>query len=93
MNLYKPGQLEIPTNSIEPFCLWAVFKYRQTSGPQVMHTGMRISHLTLRIDKGFVNKIRYSYPEDLNNVEYFRFLNFVTEWNSILQNFNLDSFE
>jgi hypothetical protein len=76
--------LHIPPGAPDPFCLWASFAYRQISGPGVF-TGRRVSNLALRTDRGHINKVRYTYPEDAGEHGFAGFLGFVVEWTYLVQ--------
>lgn len=81
-----PGFLHLPRDAADPFCIWAVFVYRQPLGPGVEFPGRSVSHLALRTDRGYVNKVRYTYPEDegLADKRYGGFLAFFVEWTAVL---------
>ena len=85
----------IPPDKPEPFCLWASFSYRQAPGPEVLFVGRQISHLTLRTDRGFINKVRYSYPdmEEANEVQFRSFLGFLLEWTAAVQQFSYSTID
>jgi hypothetical protein len=82
--------LHVPPDAPEPFCLWAAFSYRQPPGPEIFFTGRQISHLTLRTDLGFINKVRYSYPdiEEIKEAQFRDFLAFLFEWTTAVQEFS-----
>ncbi|MBY0228865.1 MAG: hypothetical protein K2W96_06285 [Gemmataceae bacterium] len=79
--------LHLPTDAPEPFCLHACFAYRQEPGEGVAHEGMRVSHLALRIDRGFINKVRFTYPDDADfaRVAAEAFLVFLLGWAKAVQ--------
>jgi hypothetical protein len=77
--------LHLPSGSPEPFCLWAAFGYCQAPGPAATDDGPRSSHLTLRIDRGHVNKVRYTYPAERDEEELPRFLQFLLEWTAAVR--------
>lgn len=83
--------LHIPQDEPEPFCLWGIFTYRQAPVPDVFFTGKQKSHLTLRTDHGFINKIRYTYPdyEETEDDSFKSFLFFILEWNAAIQQFTV----
>ncbi len=54
--------LHLPADSLVPMYLWAAFYYRQAPGPGVDYLGFRFSHVLLRTDGGYINKVRYTYP-------------------------------
>jgi hypothetical protein len=82
LEILKHEFLYLPKDATDPFCIWVAFTYLNFAGRQ-------ISHLALRIDQGFINKIRYSYPdiEGLEEKQYDSFLAFLTEWTSAVQQF------
>ncbi len=90
LELVSSQYLHLPPDSPEPFCLWAALRFHQPPGPQVFYTGPQISHLTLRSDRGYFNKVRYSYPESETSADKrFRgFLIFLVEWTSQVQSFS-----
>jgi len=81
--------LHVPLDAPEPFCLWGIFTYRQAKGDDVLFTGKQVSHMTLRTDHGFINKVRYTYPdsEDTEYEDFEGFLLFLLEWNDAVQEF------
>ncbi len=82
--------LHLPPEAPEPFCLWAAFSYRSVVDPQASSAGRTVSHLTLRTDLGFINKVRYSYSEDeqLKEAQFHAFLFFLLEWTAAVQEFS-----
>lgn len=69
--------LHIPADAPQPLCLFGSFYYRKTLRPGVVHEGFRHSHLFLRTDCGFINKVRYTFLDpatDTNNEEMIQFL-------------------
>jgi hypothetical protein len=77
--------LHIPETAPEPFCLWAAFNYRQAPGPQIAFEGRRMSHLALRTDRGYINKVRFTYPESMEASAFPAFLTFLQEWTHAVQ--------
>jgi len=77
--------LHIPQNAPEPFCLWAAFQYRQAPGPETAFEGQRMSHLALRTDRGYINKVRFTYPESMEASAFPVFLAFLQEWTHAVQ--------
>jgi hypothetical protein len=71
--------LVLPVTDPEPTYLSAVFYYRQAPGPHNHYDGMRYSHLAVRTDGGYVNKVRYTYPETVGDAQEDVIL-FLTEW-------------
>lgn len=76
--------LHLPPDSTDPFCLWASFVYRQTPGPNVSYEGRRVSNLALRIDRGYINKVRYTHPEEAGEEGLTGFLAFLVEWTDLV---------
>jgi hypothetical protein len=72
--------LVLDADPASPFCLWAAFSLAQNPGPGTSHTGPRISHLVLRTDRGYINKIRYTYPEPAPEGVFASFVDFITGW-------------
>lgn len=81
--------LYLPQDDCDPFCLWASFMYNWAPGPGINYTGQLMSHITLRTDRGFINKVRYSYPytEEIAEIGTKVFLHFLLEWTHAVQNF------
>jgi hypothetical protein len=81
--------LYLPQDAPDPFCLWAIFTFNQPPGPDVLFTGKQMSHIALRTDRGFINKVRYSYPfsEEMVEVKLNGFLTFWVEWTVAVQKF------
>lgn len=75
--------LRIPPEADDPFCLWASFTYRQVAGPglpEIDFEGRRFSHLALRSDRGYINKVRYTCPEGSEDGGFNGFMDFLVEW-------------
>ncbi len=81
--------LYIPADAADPFCLWAGFAYRQATSPLDSHLLMRVSHLAVRTDRGYINKVRFTHLEGSNEEEvgFDRFLAFLVEWTTTVQDF------
>lgn len=77
--------LHIPDNAPIPMYLWAAFYYRQAPGPRTDYEGMRYSHLALRTDKGYINKVRYTYPDTLVQHAAQNLMAFLIEWYNAVQ--------
>jgi hypothetical protein len=79
---HRMQYLHLPPDGPDAFCLWASFSYRQKPSAQVVFTGPRVSHLAVRADRGYFNKIRFTYPEDeaKERDRFGVFLRFVVEW-------------
>lgn len=93
---HKSEFLHIPDNEPEPFCLWSAFSYYKYSESGDDFTKRRTSHLTLMTDRGFINKIRYTYPsyKDMNEQAEFAvfggFIAFLLEWTDTVRKFTSD---
>jgi len=85
--------LHIPSDAPNPFCLWGVFTYRLPSSQGVSYLGTRVSHLALRTDRGYINKVRFTYPQDedegVEEINFDRFKSFLVEWSIAVQEFGL----
>jgi hypothetical protein len=89
------GYLYIPAAATEPLCLWASFAYTPNTGqplPTTDHPGRSVtdigrkhSHLALRTDGGYINKIRYTYPAEDADKGFAAFRDFVFEWTNFIQ--------
>lgn len=81
--------LYFPQDDPDPFCLWASFTYNKAPGPGIIYTEQLISHITLRTDRGFINKVRFSYPynEEVLGVARRQFIIFLIEWTLAVQSF------
>ena len=96
---HKSEFLHIPDDDPEPFCLWSAFSYyiySEYSKSDEDFTKRRTSHLTLRTDRGFINKVRYTYPsyKDMTEQTEFAgfagFIAFLLEWTKTVRNFSSD---
>lgn len=83
--------LHLPPDAADPFCLWACFAYRQAPQPGVTYTGVRVSNLALRTDRGLINKLRYTYPDtpEMKDTGLRGFLMFLLEWTLAVQSFGV----
>jgi len=90
------GYLNLPPESPEPFCLGASFAYRQNPKAHIPvvfpekegtinDVGRLVSHMTLRVDRGYINKIRFNDPEDAGEAGFTGFLGFIFEWTQAVQ--------
>lgn len=90
------GYVTLEPESNEPFCLGASFAYRQNAAapvPQVFpkregavnDVGRLVSHLALRTDRGYVNKVRFNHPEAAGEAGPAGFLGFTVEWTHAVQ--------
>lgn len=91
--ILRTGYLSVPSDAPEPICLCASFAYRQNADAPVPaplegavnDVGRLVSHLALRIDRGYINKIRFNYLEDAGEGGFTGFLNFLVEWTNLIQ--------
>lgn len=61
--------------------LWVAMRYQQRKNDEGDDVQDRISHLAVRCDGGYINKVRYTYPATLpSKVAYSGFLLFLFEW-------------
>ena len=73
--------LNLPEVGPEPHFLFATFCYRQAGGPDTQFTGPRVSHLALRIDRGLIDKVRYTYLQGPGDEESYQdCLRFLRDW-------------
>ena len=93
------GYINLTPDAADPFCLGASFAYRQNADAPVPVVGIPgkegtgvindigrlVSHMTLRIDRGYINKVRFNYPEDAGEAGFSGFLNFLSEWTYLVQ--------
>jgi len=77
--------LHIPDNSPDPMYLWAAFYYRQAPAPGVVDEGYRYSHILIRTDGGYINKVRYTYPERVKNDASRDMIQFLLDWDAALR--------
>jgi hypothetical protein len=83
--------LRLPGSNLEPKCwMWSAFRYKPAS-PQKISTFDLVSHLAMRIDRGFINKVRYTYSGHLEEQEFSHFLEFLVEWRQAVQSFQIDT--
>ncbi len=57
--------LAMPPDSPDPIWLWAAIRYRPIMKAGVRSDADRISHLAVRSDGGYINKVRYTYSASL----------------------------
>jgi hypothetical protein len=75
------GPLNVPPEAAEPAWVWAAMRYRPVKGPGNDDDQDRVSHLAVRTDGGYINKVRYTYPAALPpSLAYSSFLLFLFEW-------------
>lgn len=90
------GYLNLPPESPEPFCLGASFAYSQNPEAPIPlvfpnkegtinDVGRIVSHLALRTDRGYINKVRYNYPEEAGQAGFAGFLAFFMQWTQSVQ--------
>lgn len=92
------GYINVPPDAPDPLCLCASFTYRQDSGasvpvvfpekegtPVITDIGRLVSHMALRTDRGYINKVRFNYPEEAGEGGFAGFLNFMVEWTRVVQ--------
>ena len=90
------GYLNLSPDSDEPFCLGASFAYRQNpaapipvvfpgKGGVVNEVGRVVSHLALRTDRGYINKVRFNHPEAAGESGFAGFVGFTVEWTQAVQ--------
>jgi hypothetical protein len=80
--------LHLQPDAPHPFCLWASFVFRQVPGPGiplVSFPGRCVSNMALRTDRGYINKVRYTYPEETAEDGFAGFLAFLAEWTEFVQ--------
>ncbi len=90
------GYLNLSPESDEPFCLGASFAYRQNpdapvplvlreEGGAINDVGRLVSHLALRTDRGYINKVRFNHPESAGEAGFAGFVGFTVEWTQAVQ--------
>jgi len=77
--------LHLPDDAPDPMYLWAAFRYRQAPGPFVVDDGFRFSHVFLRTDSGYINKVRYTYPEHIAASVGADMIRFLLAWHEAVQ--------
>jgi hypothetical protein len=85
LELHASQYLHIPDTAPEPMYLWAVFAYRQAAGPGTAYEGPRYSHLALRTDRGYINKVRYTYPAATVQLAEPGLIPLLTDWHAAVQ--------
>jgi hypothetical protein len=97
--ILNSGYVRVPQDAAEPLCLCASFTYRLNSNAPLPKVGIPAkegtgvindigrltSHLALRIDRGYINKVRFNHPEELGERGFGGFLRFVMEWTNAVQ--------
>ena len=90
------GYLNLDPDSDEPFCLAASFAYAQNpeapvplvfAGKEgvINDVGRLVSHLALRTDRGYINKVRFNHPEAAGEAGFAGFAGFTVEWTQAVQ--------
>jgi len=81
--------LNFPKDDPQPFWHYASFTYKRADEEGSIYTDPLISHIALRIDRGFINKVWFSYPNtvELSEVGIRGFFDFLIEWTLTVQNF------
>ncbi len=81
-----PEIIYFPDDTPEPALLLSSFRFRQEREPGVDLLGRRVSYLATRIDRGYINKVRYTYPEsnEFAGERFKHFLCFFMEWMAAL---------
>lgn len=51
----------------------------------VQDVGRVVSHLALRTDRGYINKVRFNQPEDAGEAGFAGFVAFTVEWTQAVQ--------
>jgi hypothetical protein len=73
--------LKIPLHMPKSNWLCTTMRYRQREAAGTSYDQDRISHLALRTDAGYINKVRYTYPAELPaSLAYGDFLLFLFDW-------------
>jgi hypothetical protein len=93
----QSGYLFIPADAPEPLCLWASFAYTVTPGtpipmigsaggtPVMTDMGRKSSHVGLRTDHGYLNKVRYTHPAEDGEKGFAGFRAFVAAWTDFVK--------
>lgn len=81
-----------PPDAAGPLCLCASFAYSQNAGapvpvvfpgridtPIINDVGRLVSHMALRTDRGYINKVRFNYLEDAGEGGFAGLLNYLGE--------------
>jgi hypothetical protein len=76
--------LHLPDDNPDPMFLWAAFRYRQAPGPGVLDEDFRFSHIFVRTDRGYINKIRYTYPDRVKKDAAQDMIQFLIEWHAAI---------
>ena len=83
--LHTSQYLHLPPDAPQPIGLWAAFSFISPSETDGADADRQVSHLVVRADRGYFNKIRYTHPKDHGIEAVIRFRAFVAEWTAIVQ--------
>jgi hypothetical protein len=82
--LRKSEYLNLGMEGFKPSFLWAAFRYRQAPGQFTVSEEFRYSHIFLRTNGGYFNKVRYTYPESEAANSSERMIHFLIEWLKVI---------
>lgn len=85
LELRTSQYLAVDAGATEPLGLWAAFAYAQAPAASEEAAQRRVSHVFLRTDRGYINKVRYTHPDTEDDQALHRFMAFVAEWTAIVQ--------
>ena len=88
--LHASQYLLLPPDAPQPIGLWAAFSFTPPSETDGADADRQVSHLMVRTDRGYFNKIRYTHPKDHGIEAVTRFRAFVAEWTAIVQAVSTD---
>lgn len=94
--ILRTGSITVPPDADKPLCLCASFAYRQNADAPIPaalqqrdavinDVGKLVSHMALRTDRGYINKVRFNHPEDAGEAGFTGFINFLVEWTNLVQ--------
>ena len=72
--------LHIPDDAPVPTFHCASFYYRQPLSAISSYDGFRYSHLALRTDRNYINKVRFTYPDYMADEGGDQFVEFLFDW-------------
>jgi hypothetical protein len=87
VELIHSGYLGSEGLSGKPFCLVVKFRFCTQEESRKDNKEYWISYLTLRVDRKYFNKIRYTYPERSERIGEQGFLLFLFRWTDYLRNY------